>query len=213
MSDLNKPIRPISREDRDRLKVQKIESYKQEELESAPSFKTKDEQKIKKILSSFFLFAFKKIFNHFIPEKVGVKSLLSPDKVLHDIRLILKLLIVIRDEDPANDPKFAFNFSSAWHNLLEHYLYHTKTKEPTMVNLEKVNSFLQSAHHFPQNEEHNLAFYLQKYSEEEWFPVPFFKLISRLHDEYFSKGSYSELDMWIRLLHEILAEAKTTNQT
>ncbi len=210
MDDLNKPIRPVSRDENDRFKVQKIEAYKHDDPpETKFVGNPPEEKKIKAAISSSMLMFFKKIFNAFIPEKAGVKGVLSPDEVLDDIRKILSLLISIRDEDPANDPKFAHKFSKAWHNLVDHYLHHTKTKEPTKVNLDKVNIFLQSVHHFPEDDEHNLAFYLQKYTEEDWFPIPFFKLIGRLHDDYFSKGKQSELDTWIKLLNELLSEARS----
>lgn len=209
MDDLNKPIRPISRDEKDRFKVQKIEAYKHEDsLEAQAPTQKSDKIKTKNVITSSFLFLFKKIFNSFIPEKSGSKGVLSTNEVLDDIRIILNLLIVIRDEDPANNPNFASKFSKAWHNLVNHYLHHTKSKEPTSLNLKKVNSFIQSVHHFPEGSEHNLAFYLQKLSEEEWFPVPFFNLIEQLHDDYFSKGELSELDQWIKLLNQVLAESR-----
>lgn len=209
MDDLNKPIRPISRDEKDRFKVQKIEAYKQQEeelrrLQKEISEHTKSDQAV----STTFLMFFKKIFNKLIPEKEGVQSLLSQDQVLTDLKTLKTLLLAIRDEDPENDPQFAERFSFAWHNLMTHYLHHAKLKLPTKVDLKLVGIFLQALQHFPSNTEHTLAFYLNKYREEQWFPKPFFELIGKLHDDYFELGQKSELDQWIDLLAKTIHNAQ-----
>ncbi len=209
MSDLNKPIRPVKRDDKERLRVQKIEGYKQKNSASMEDYDvSNNKHNTKTALGSSILFFFKKILNRMIPEKAGSQGVLSHDSVLVDIRNILNLLITIRDEDPSNDPNFAKSFSTSWHNLAMHFFSSTKGQTPTSANIKKVNEFLQMIHHFPENDEHNLAFYLQKYTEEEWFPIPFFKLIQQLHDEFLSAGEKSHLYIWIRHLQNLLGESK-----
>lgn len=202
MNDFNKPIRPISREEKDKVKVEPIiEKFREELSQTIPEIKSKDKKNF--ILS--YLGFIRKFFNHFIPEEAGVSTILSIDSLWQDLKLIKKLLIKIRDEDPTDDLKFAETFSDAWHRILDHYLH--LPPETTKVNIKKVKQFIDAIEHYPEGEDHSLGYYLKNFSGQDWFPVPFFKLLKTLHQEYFLNSKNSDLDRWIALASEILIEA------
>lgn len=205
MNDFNKPIRPISREDKDKVKVEPIiEKFRDESNQNLSEITKKDK---KNFILSYLGFV-KNFFNFFTSEESDMSNVLSADSLWEDLKLIKTLLIKIRDEDPTDDLKFAEKFSEAWHRILDHYFQ--LSTENTRVNSSKVKQFIQAIQHYPEEEDHSLGFYLQHYSGQEWFPVPFFKLLKKLHEEYFSNGKNSDLDRWIALASEILVEAKKT---
>ena len=202
MDDFNKPIRPISREDKDKIKVEPIIEKFRDELNQNPQ-ENKDVNKKNFILS--YLGFIRKFFNYFIPEEAGVSTVLSIDSLWQDLRFMKTLLIKIRDENPTENLKFAETFSEVWHRVLDHY--HHLSPESTRVNIKKVKQFIDAIQDYPEGEDHSLGFYLKNYSGQEWFPVPFFTLLKKLHEECFLNGKNSDLDLWIALLSEIILEA------
>lgn len=205
MDDFKKPIRPISREDLDKVKAEPIiEKFREQLNQDLPNIIKKDKKNF--ILS--YLNLVRKFFNYFIPEEAGISNILSIDDLWQDIKLIKNLLIIIRDENPTGDLKFAEKLSEAWVRLLNHVS--NFSSENTRVNIHKVKQLIHTIQHYPEGEDHSLGFYLNRYSEQEWFPIPFFKLLKTLHEECFSQGKHSDLDRWIALTTEILVEASKT---
>lgn len=206
MDDLNKPVRPIKAEEEDKLRVQRIENYKQysERVYTADSTENKKNKKNSFIAAVGLI---RKFFNKFMPESAGSSGILAVDPLWQDLKSIRKFLIAIRDEDPADDPKFAENFSDAWRRILDHLLHHKNQPHPSKVDLHKAKQLIHSINHYPEDEAHHLGFYLKKYGDDDWYPTPFFNILKRLHSEYFSNGKNSTLDLWICSISEILDES------
>ncbi|MCH9630528.1 MAG: hypothetical protein S4CHLAM37_05290 [Chlamydiia bacterium] len=206
MDDLNKPVRPIKADEDEKLKVQRIENYKQYAERTYQPLPEEDDKNKKRFFIAC-LGIVRKFFNNFIPESAGSSGVLSVDSIWQDLKAIRTLLIKIRDEDPADDPKFAEKFSEAWRRILDHYLHQGNQKKASKVDLKKAKEFIQAINHYPDGELHSLGFYLKKYGDEDWYPVPFFKILKQLHDEYFTVGKNSALDLWICAISEMLDTA------
>ena len=212
MDDFKKPIRPISREDRDKVKAEPIiEKFRDPLNQDLPSITKKNKTQF--ILS--YLGFVRQFFNFFIPERAGVSGVLGINDLWQDLKLIKNLLVKIRDENPTGDLKFAQQLSEVWIRLLNQVSHlssgdtcvnDTRVND-TRVKINKVQQLVHAIQHYPEGEDHSLGFYLKRYSEQEWFPIPFFKLLTALHEECFTQGKNSDLDRWIALVSEILIEA------
>lgn len=206
MDDLNKPVRPIKAEEEEKLRVQRIENYKH----YIDNSYTPLPEKPSKNKRSFFIASLnlvRKFFNTFVPEKAGVSGVLRVDTLWQDLKDIRVFLIMIRDEDPTNDLKFAEKFSEAWRRILDHFLHRGNQPAPSKVDIKMTKDLIQAINHYPQGESHSLGFYLKKYGDEDWYPAPFFKFLHQLHKEYFTQGKNSALDLWISTINEILDAA------
>jgi hypothetical protein len=206
MDDFNKPIRPISREDSDKIKSEPIIEKFREELNQNPS-ETKKTDKKNFIIS--YLTNIINFFNHFFPEKTNSSKILDNNPLCESLQIIKKFLTKIRDENPENDPKFAAAFSETWDNILDNY-NHISSKN-IHLNVKKIKQLIDAIDYYPEGEDHSLGFYLKHHSGKEWFPIPFFELLKTLHEEYFLNGKNSDLDRWIALASEILEEYSNTH--
>lgn len=199
MNDFNKPIRPISKKDDDKIKSEPIIEKFKEQMETY-------EINEKKTNKNNFIFSYmelvRKFFSSLFKEDFSMTESLNTDDTHTALVRIKKFLETIRDEDPAHDLQFAEQFSLAWKYLLT--CHSSPHQELSSLDSEKIAQLIDAIEHYPPGEEHSLGFYLTRYSEKEWFPVPFFQILSTLHQEYWSLKKSSNLDAWIALAAEIL---------
>lgn len=203
MDDFNKPIRPFSKSDDHEIRIEPIEAVGPRK-ESFISREDEEKLKEKKFLQSSVIILLRKLFNFLIPEKIG---LVASDAILEDVKLLLELLIQIRDEAPTDDPIFVEKFSRAWHRLIDHYHHCMQWKKASILDLSKVKIFIDALNVYPPHEDHSLGYYLYRYTEEAWFPVPFFKIIDSLHENYNQSPEKSALCEWISILEALIKKA------
>lgn len=204
MDDLNKPVRPIKAVESDKLKTQKIENnrYYSEELEMQEEMK---KAVTKKNFTLICLDLVKKLFFLIAPDKEKkFLPAMQANPLKTDLKEIKSLLITIRDEDPANDITFAEKLSTAWKKILDHYLFAQSHSDFSSLNLLKIKELISSFDTYPDGEVHSLGFYLKKFGAGDWYPAPFFSILKRLHEEYFSEGKRSFLSLWISIIEDIL---------
>lgn len=202
MNDFNKPIRPISKKDDDKIKVEHIiEKFKEQ-----PDLKeTTNNKKNKNNFIATYLGVVKKFFNALFYQEEVVLQRSEPQDLRRALQEVKILLEKIRNEDPTHDLKFAEELSRAWCSLLD---CHHSSPQSSSVDSNKIYQLIDAIEHYPPHEEHSLGFYLTRYSEKEWFPIPFFQLLSILHEECWELKKSSHLDGWISLADEILSESK-----
>lgn len=206
MDDLNKPVRPIKAVESDKLKAQKIESnrYYSEEADLEEEARKKSK---KKNFTLICLDLVKRLFLSVAPDK---EKKFLPEMQVNPLKADLKeikaLLITIRDEDPANDLNFAAKLSTSWKKILDHYIS-AQHQSDASLNLMKIKELISSFDHYPDGEVHSLGFYLKKLGESDWYPAPFFSILKRLHQEYFSEGKKSFLSLWISIIEDILGSS------
>jgi len=197
MDDFNKPIRPIKRSELNTMKIEPILDKMHEHEELSKNLSESNKNSL--ILSCLYLI--NNLFNKLpssLPDNLVSKKM---DAFCQNLELFKKLLIKIRDENPTDNLQFAETLSKVWHNLKSDL---AENSYDLQLDLFKINSMLSSIEHYPEDSEHSFGFYLSHYSGENWFPIPFFQLLNKLHKEHSSKNNESDLERWIRLIDEIL---------
>jgi hypothetical protein len=197
MDDFNKPITPIKRSELSTMKIEPIIDNTHEREESPQHLSQSNKTSL--ILSSLYLISH--LFKNLPTTNLDTSSLQKIVDFRHNLHLFNNLLIKIRDENPTEDLQFADALSKVWHTLK---LSLTEEGNNLQLNFFKINSLFSSIEHYPEDSEHSFGFYLSHYSGKEWFPMPFFQLLNKLHTEHLSKNNTSDLDKWIKLIHEIL---------
>lgn len=201
MDDFNKPIRPIKRSELNTMKIEPISDKTHEHEEVSKNLSESNKNSL--ILSCLYLI--NNLFSRlpsFIPDRQSIQNI---DAFQNNLQTFKNLLIKIRDENPTNDLQFADKLSQIWHALKVNF---SENSNSLPLNFFKINSLLSSIEHYPDDSEHSFGFYLSHYSGKDWFPIPFFQLLNRLHEEPSSKDRSSRLDNWIQLINEILFEYK-----
>lgn len=198
MDDFNKPIRPIGKEEIDKIKIDPLYTKQDDPTKQEQYLSAKKEPN--KLLINYIRMI-KKLFNFILPEEAGASGALAVDPLWQDLRRFEQLLIKIRNDNPTQDLKFAEQISAAWTQLLEHFCVRDLK---TSVNIYDVELLIDSIEHYPPESDHSFGYYLSKLAHKDWYPTPFFEMLRKLHEEYFKEGKSSELDRWISLIGSIL---------
>jgi len=203
MNDFNKPIRPITRKDKDRINAESIiHNFKQEE--ELLELNNKKSDKKTYILS--YLELVRNFFSSLFEKKRTSSEVLEDTPLYSTISVIKKCFETIRDTNPNNNLPFAQSFAKTWIALLEVGSMESLKQSPLIAK--HVHALINALLHFPPSEKHSLGFYLSGCAENAWFPVPFFVLLLQLHEEHKELNKESHLYTWIRLAEDILSLAK-----
>ncbi len=199
MDDFNKPIRPIKRSELNTMKIEPISDKTHEHEKTSKNFSESNKNSL--ILSCLYII--NNLFNRLSSYAPYSQSIENIDAFQNNLQTFKNLLIKIRDENPTNDLQFAGTLSQMWHTLKLNF---SKNSNNLPLNFFKINLLISSIEHYPEDSEHSFGFYLSHYSGTDWFPIPFFQLLNRLHEEPSSKNRSSKLESWIQLINEILFE-------
>ena len=193
MNDFNKPIRPLKKEVNERIKIDPISDPLNEKENFSRQTREKEENKGALFT---YLSLMKKIFGFFKGNKES--SFPKENKqTLEKLKELKEELRKIGEENPSEDIVFCKNLASIWQDLIstQKNLTHSKTDQ-----------LIDAISNYPNPKQTCLGFYLENFSEKEWFPLPFFDLLKELHLDYFENQKNSDLDRWISLIDEILEE-------
>lgn len=203
MNDFNKPIRPISKEDQDKIKQETIIQNFNKQQEFNISFNNKSN---KKEFIAAYLELLRNFFSTFLEEEAPISNFLKEGSLLSSLLILKKCFEKIRDENPSHELLFAEQFSKAWQALLETKNRASLNEKTTIL----LGDLIKDLNFFSPTGTHSLGFYLRKYSEKEWFPAPFFDLLHYLHEEYWKVKKSSRLNIWLHLIEEILSKTKSS---
>jgi hypothetical protein len=193
MDDFNKPIRPLKKEEKERIKIDPISH--QLDQEEKLSMQRRENEENKGALFTY-LSLMKKIFGFFKGNKES--SLLEEhQETLEKLKKLKEQLRKIGEENPSEDLLFCKNLASIWQDLISTQKNHAHSK---------IDQLIDAISSYPNPKQTCLGFYLENFSEKEWFPLPFFDLLKELHLDYFENQKNSDLDRWISLIDEILEE-------
>lgn len=193
MNDFNKPIRPLKKEVNERIKIDPISDPLNEK--EFFSKETREKEKNKGALFAY-LSLMKKIFA-FLKGNRESYSVKENEQTLKQLKELKEELGKIGEENPCEDIVFCKNLASIWQGLISNQKNLTPSKTDQLID---------AISNYPNPKQTCLGFYLENFSEKEWFPLPFFDLLKQLHLDYFENQKNSDLDRWISLIDEILEE-------
>ncbi len=198
-----RPIRPISEEDRDRLRTSGIEPIHDAFEEHEREQELLAFQRRVSPIASFLLF-FKQLLGKMKPSYTAQAEILKDDGLYKELYTLKTLLQQLAERDQSENVEYAEALSQAWITIG----YHCESIEAgimkSSISSKGIRELLSSMSSHPEHSEHTLGFYLKHHAGNDWLPFPFMEILKKIHRSYAVDGNASALHGWITKVSALL---------
>ncbi|MBM3197997.1 MAG: hypothetical protein FJZ58_01920 [Chlamydiae bacterium] len=122
-----------------------------------------------------------------------------PQILCQELCKLKNLLINLMYKSEAQE--FSEKLAKSWQIIHQEAVPIRSKISPPSCTEKLLKKFFSQVNTFPTGEDHSLGFYLSKYGQDEWTPLPFLLLLKNLHDHH-----PDILRSWISLIEEILED-------
>ncbi len=198
MNGFNKPIRPLSREEREKIRISEIEKLSRADHRPHPF----DKEGKKSSPYQVTLFLLKKLVHFFTKNR---KHLQHNTDLATKAHALLALLQQLGEKDQSENISYIQKLSQIWEQIIDHIEY-LKLTTHLPDNIHNLLSAIAGMNHFPKDAEYSFGFYLLKHAGKEWFPFPFMEMLKDLHQNHQQLKEKSVLTKWTLDLERYLKE-------
>jgi hypothetical protein len=210
MSDLSKntPISKFNSTDPAYIKAQAAEiTHRHHDDPKWVNFKGKNFQSLKLLYAYVMNLLEDKSQN---PSSVDISHLSSGEKEFYNLlSAFSNLLAELSATDKSKDNKFLKELSKNWNFIL----LSTKRREnlkPACSYFDLLETTLHSIHDHGPEETQPLGYYLESHKQQDWFPIPYLKMLFQLHQDHAANKTESLLSTWRDLISLILVQIRST---
>jgi hypothetical protein len=197
MSEIYKKtnISPVDKKDPYSINVNEIEPVYEERSEKEKSFlyKNKPIDSLKLLYASIMYSLLEKTS---LEKGVDLSHLNPGEQELYTLISTLSYhLLTLASADQSKNIEFIKSLSSTW-TFLTLSVKRRQSQKHSHEYLNHLNELIHSIEIYGDKEGKTLGYYLNTKEMQDWFPLPYLKMLYSLHQEYIRNPAASYLNLW-----------------